>query len=92
MEKQENQFNLLNGTFTRKETKEILVTLFTNKIQFHRLKNFSHEERFGKSDPHAVERIPELKKTLEEILSLLERNGEESQFEIHADIKLKVVK
>lgn len=92
MAKQENQFNLLKGTFTATDAKEILATLFNDKIRFHRLRNFSHEERFGVPDPHATERVPMLKQTLEDILTLLKQHDTEAQFEIHADIKIKPVK
>lgn len=86
MENQKNEYNLVNGTFTRTETREILVTLFRDKIRFHSQKNFSHEERFGKPDIKAQERIPILKSTLEEVLKFLEQYHNESGFEIHADI------
>lgn len=89
MEKQGSKFNLLNGTFTDAEAKEILVTLFTDKIRFHSQRNFSHEERFGKPERHARERIPELKKALEAILIFLEQRGEETSYEIHADIQIR---
>lgn len=87
----EGKFNLLNGVFTGTEAKEILVTLFSDKIRFHSLNNFSHEERFGEPDPHARERIPVLRKTLEQVLSLLGEIAEERKFEVYADIKVKAV-
>ena len=87
----EGKFNLLNGVFTGNEAKEILVTLFSDKIRFHSLNNFSHEERFGEPDPHAMERIPVLRKTLEDVLVLLGENGEEQKFEVYADIKIKAI-
>ncbi len=92
MEKQENQFNLINGTFTATDAREILVTLFSDKIRFHRLRNFSHEERLGVPDPHTAERVPKLKQTLEDILGLLKQYDGETEFEIHADIMIKPVK
>lgn len=87
----DGKFNLLNGVFTGSEAKEILVTLFSDKIRFHSLNNFSHEERFGAPDPHAMERIPVLRKTLEDVLVLLGENGEEQKFEVYADIKIKAI-
>lgn len=91
METQENKFNLLNGTFTGTDTQEILGTLFSDKIRFHSLKNFSHEERLGKPDLHAQERILELKKTLEDVLNFLKLQDEQKKFEVYADIKIKQV-
>lgn len=92
MAKQKNQFNLLNGTFTTNDAKEIMATLFNDKIRFHRLRNFSHEERFGVPDPLAAERVPLLKQALEDILTLLKQHDADARFEIHADIKITPVK
>lgn len=91
MNLQQNNFTLLSGTFSEADAKEILTTLFADKIQFHRLKSFSHEERFGKPDPHAAERIPVLKKTLRELVECLNAFDSETHFEIHADITIKPV-
>lgn len=91
MTKHENEFNLLKGTFSCEETREILVTLFKDKIQFHNLKNFSNEVRFGTPDIRAQERIPELKRTLEEVLDFIKQNEGEDKFEIHANIQVRVV-
>ncbi|MBS1604865.1 MAG: hypothetical protein JST42_19525 [Bacteroidetes bacterium] len=92
MAKQKNQFNLLNGKFNGEDAKEILATLYNDKIQYHRLKSFSHEERFGQPEPHAVERISELKKNLEAILIYLDQNTAKTHFEIHADIVIRQLK
>lgn len=89
MTNQKNQFNLLKGQFNAEDAREILLTLFNDKIQYHRLKNFSHEERLGTPDKHAVERIPELKKTSEEIIAYLKQYESNAEFEIHADIVIR---
>ncbi|KYP13618.1 hypothetical protein [Flavihumibacter sp. CACIAM 22H1] len=91
METREKDFNLVDGCFTNADAKEILATLFSDKIHFHQLRNFSHEERFGKPDAHAMERIPVLKKTLQETLAFLQTYEEETEFEILADIRIKAV-
>lgn len=91
MEKQVNEFNLVRGIFTRIETKEILTALFKDKIRFHTLKNFSHEERYSKPHLHAQKRIPELKKNLNDVLDFLESNEKDNNFEIHADIRIKAI-
>lgn len=91
MKNQKNEFNLLHGTFNAAYTKEILQRLFNDKIMFHSLRNFSHEERFGKPDPHAQARIPELRRTLEEILNYIQMHKSDGRFEIHADIQINPV-
>lgn len=58
------QLNLIEGNFTNLEAKEILQNVFATKLKFHELKNFSSIERFGKEDPVAMVRIPQLKNEL----------------------------
>lgn len=55
---------LIDGVFDHNDAKEILFNVFTSKIQFHELKNFSTLERSGKTDEIAVKRIPELKQNV----------------------------
>lgn len=92
MTKQGNEFNLIQGTFTTEEAREILATLLNDKIKFHSHKDFSHQERYGKPDPHAEVRIPELKKTKEDVFAFLKEYSVDNKFEIHADIKLHFIK
>ncbi len=66
------KLNLIDGTFSPKETREILNSVFTTKINFHQMKNFSSQERFGKEDKKATKRIPELKKSLERACKIVE--------------------
>jgi hypothetical protein len=90
MENRKSHF-LIDGTFNAKESLEILKNLFKSKIQFHSLKNFSSQERFGIS--HKSEhRIEELTDTWADIKALIEKYEDENvTFEIQADIKIKAV-
>lgn len=67
-----NTLKLIKGTYSDVEAREILLNLFTSKINFHQMKNFSNEERFGKSDEAALTRITELKQSVIEIKTMLE--------------------
>lgn len=62
----------INGTFNPDDAKEVLLNLITHKINFHSLKNFSSEERFGKSIEGSQKRIAELRESKEKIVSLVE--------------------
>ena len=42
-----NNIKLIEGNFNPDEAKEVLLSLFNHKIQFHEAKNFSSEIRFG---------------------------------------------
>lgn len=74
MNKTEN-ITLINGVFTPDEAKEVLLTLISNKIHFHQMKNFSSEERFGKSDPLSSKRITELEESRKQVIALLAKAG-----------------
>lgn len=87
--KEQVNFKLIDGTFSLEESKEILTSLYTSKIQFHQRKNFSSEERFGKEDQNAKIRIPQLEKNLEEIIEILKKIEDENlSLEISANITL----
>lgn len=63
---------LIEGNFTHEEAKELLFSLFTSKINFHQIKNFSAQERFGKDDLIAVERIPKLKEEMNKLENFIQ--------------------
>lgn len=64
--------SLIDGDFDTHEAKEILLNLYSYKINFHEKKNFSSNVRFGKDDLTSIERIPKLKEALKTILQLIE--------------------
>jgi hypothetical protein len=53
----------INGIFTASEAKEVLLGVFRNKINFHNLRNWSFEERFGKPDIDSAKRLVELRQS-----------------------------
>jgi predicted RecB family nuclease len=67
---QTEKLSLVNGTFKEDEAREILMNLFSTKIHFHELKNFSAQERFGHNDATAEKRIPELKEGMEKAMKI----------------------
>lgn len=84
---------LIDGHFSSDDAFELLRNLYSSKIQFHQLKNFSSLERFGKEDEIAVKRIPELKESLEAILTLMkEMPSGENRIEIKSAVKISLLK
>jgi hypothetical protein len=65
------KLTLIEGEFTHEEAKEILLKIFSSKINFHKAKNWSSQERFGKDDEIASTRIPALKKEIEKLQRIL---------------------
>ena len=88
MEKQDI-FTLIEGEFSPIESRELLLNVFKSKIRFHRLKNFSSEERFGKNDEKALSRMVQLQETLVSIFKVIDSAEKENQIlEIKAEIIL----
>ena len=65
------KLKLIEGKFLHDDAKEILRNIFSAKINFHQMKNFSSQERFGKDDKTAVKKIPILKKELVKLDKIL---------------------
>lgn len=74
--KEIEKISLIEGLFEPIEAKELLISILSNKIQFHQLKNFSLVERFGKEDENSKRRIPELKNSIEKTLEIITRANE----------------
>jgi len=71
-------FNLISGKFLPEESREILSGIFSSKIQFHQMKNFTSRARLGKEDKLALKRIIQLKMDVAEIMKMIqiaEENG-----------------
>lgn len=72
MEKKEI-IELINGTFTPDEAREILLKLLNSKIQFHNVKNWSSLERLGKPDAYSELRLQHLIESRTKVQSLLSK-------------------
>ena len=62
---------LIEGDFSDVEAREILISAFSSRINFHNIQNWSSQERFGKDDEIAQKRIPELKNEMEKLKKIL---------------------
>ena len=65
------KLKFIEGTFLYEEAKEVLFNIFSAKINFHQMKNFSSQERFGKDDEMATRRIPALKNEIVKLEKIL---------------------
>ena len=85
------KLKLIDSEFSPTEYKEILYNLFLKKIEFHEIKNFSSQIRFGIDDPTSIQKIAELNQSMEKISELFEEAKKKNQrlvlfSEIHIDI------
>lgn len=85
--KKTEKLTIINGDFTSDEAKEVLMDLFRSKINFHNIKNWSSQERFGKDDLIAQERIPALTNEMQKLEEILiEAKSKNKRIVVNSDI------
>lgn len=85
------QFNLIDGSFNIEDAKDLLETLIMDKINFHNLKKFSNEERFGDTDILTDRRLKKLKDNQKEVLRFLNNlDTNENKIEIKSTVEISV--
>jgi len=91
--KNTQKVKLISGCFTPEESREILMNVFSSKIQFHHMKNFSSKERFGKEDKIAIKRIAQLKKSVEKFSKIITAAEEKNELlELTSVVSIAFVK
>lgn len=89
--KKEN-LSLIEGKFSPEEAREILINIYSTKLNFHERKNFSSQERFGKEDVIALKRIQELKESVDKILDIIsEASATNHQVVISSQINIQLI-
>lgn len=80
-------FQLIKGSYSSEDAKEMLQELIKSKINFHNIKNFTSEIRFNITSPDSRERIEYLKNARRELMHFIENNpSSKGHFEIHAEV------
>ena len=85
------RIKLIDGDFTHTDAVEMLMQLIGHKINYHKLKNFSSEERLGVPHEKSMQRLIELNRDRERILEVLdyaEKNNR--KVSIHSTIKIQL--
>ena len=89
--KKTEKLTIINGDFTSDEAKEVLMDLFRSKINFHSIKNWSSQERFGKDDLIAQERIPALTNEMQKLEEILiEAKNKNKRIVVNSDIYISL--
>lgn len=86
----EEILDLINGTFENEDAKEILRNLFEYKVNYHKLRNFNSQIRFGRQDEHSVERAFELKQSLDRMIEFFAKEKSKS-FRITAKVIIEPI-
>lgn len=84
------QFTLIDGDFTQKEAKDVLINLINYKIQFHNRKIFSTKERLGETDEVSANRLIELAETLKDLKALLNSLEEDANLIVSSKIDIEI--
>jgi hypothetical protein len=90
--KKKETLTIIDGEFTHDEAKEILTVIISSKINFHCIKNWSSQERFGKDDVIAQKRIPALQIELKKLDAILtEAKAKNKRIIISSDINISFI-
>jgi hypothetical protein len=90
--KSQQQFQLIDGTFTPSEAGQILLSMVKSKIDYHSLERYSNEERFGRDTTQSEVRLEKLQKlntSLKELLALAD--AEKQNLKIDGWIEISFV-
>lgn len=87
------EFKLIDGQFHPDDAKNVLLSLFNNKIAYHQLESFSNHIRHGSDVAISQKRIHSLKESIENIKVILEEaNATGKQLKIEGAIQITFVK
>jgi hypothetical protein len=91
--KNDEKHILIKGKFSAMDAKEVLLSLINHKINFHELKNFSAQERFGKIDNRSLERVKDLREMKTRVLAIIdEAERENKNLKIDSLVKISLRK
>ena len=83
--------DLIKGTFTPNEARELLLRLLADKINFHNLKNWSSRERFGKPDIDSEQRVKYLDESRKNVEMFISKAiSEQKNITINSSIEMNI--
>ena len=88
----DTEVKLIDGTFPADDANDMLHKLFKHTINYHELKLFGDEVRFGKDTSKSKKRIDELKDDLSQVKAFMYKailEGYDVEIESNVSIKLK---
>jgi hypothetical protein len=84
--------DLVRGDFSPEEALDILTHLISAKINFHDLRSFSLQVRFGMVDENAALRTKELKESREAVKELIrEASAQGKNLRINSSISIELI-
>lgn len=89
---QEKEHDLVRGEYSASDAQEIINHLISKKINFHEMRNFSHEIRFGEVDQSSIKRTKELiqaRETMNEVIKEAQTTGK--NLRIKSTISIEII-
>jgi hypothetical protein len=87
-----DQHDLVKGDFTPEEASEIINHLLTKKINFHELRSFSSEIRFGETDQDSILRVKELMQSRKSLNNMIKQAQETGKtLRIKSTISIEII-
>lgn len=92
--KTQQNVKLIEGTFTPSEAADILISMISKKVNFHKLQRLSALEQYCDDDTlHLDDRIGQLKKAEKDIKELIvEARTQGYHFKISGTVDIELVK
>jgi hypothetical protein len=86
------KLTLIHDVLSTEDAKDILLGLFSSKINFHNIKNWSSQERFAKDDEISQKSIPALKMEMVKLQEILkEAKANNKKLIVNSEINITVL-
>lgn len=83
---------LLEGVFSSDDANEVLTELFKSKLNWHKIQNWSSQERFGKDDELSQSRIVALTNEIDKLRKLLsEAKENNNKLLVNSEVVIRVL-
>lgn len=90
--KEKIEVSLIEGQFDPNEALDILQNLISQKVNFHLVRNFNSEVRFGVKEKKSLDRIKALQEANIEIQEVIQKAAKEGQnLSIKANIQIELM-
>lgn len=87
------EFKLIDGTFSVEDANRVLTALINYKIDYHNREDFSNHIRFNNNIEHSKKRVQELIEAKEQIKKLIQNSKlDDIKFVIKSNISIQLEK
>lgn len=89
----DKSFQLIEGTFDAHDAAEVLLSVLSDKINFHEVQIISCEERNSDGGEYSKKRFDELRKVRDEVTTMVKDAREKGyRFEITSRVDINLIK